>query len=197
MSCNNYNYRSIQDFGPNTFSQSNNPLSYCLVDGLDQRFIHGGNSDAYDWNSKRCQVYMAEYCSTKWDNFCDAAASRRTGYMPSGDFSAGEIFLRNTAERKYLVKMIGGTKKYESFDPTVGSSPMISYWEGGIPIYEVNPNTIDSDIVMNKILDNQKAILACQGLFINIYNTMKKKGNLSKLKNTRLGQFYKSQGLNV
>jgi hypothetical protein len=197
MNCNNYNYRSIQDFGPNTFSQSNHPLSYCLVDGVDQRFIHGGNSDAYDWNSERCQIYMAEYCANKWDNFCDAAASRKTGYMPSGEFSAGEIFLRNTAERKYLIEMIGGVKKYEQFDPTVGSSPMISSWSGGVPLYAVNPQTIDNDIVMNKILDNPRAILACQNLFINIYNTMKRKKTLSQLKNTKLGKFYQTQGLSV
>lgn len=197
MNYNKYNYRSIQDFGPNTFSQANHPLSYCLLDGVDQRFIHGGNSDAYDWNSKRSQVYMAEYCSTKWDKFCDLAATRTTPYTKNDDFSAGEMLLLNTAKKKYLVNMHGGIQKFEKFDPTVGSSPMISYWEGGIGEYAVNPVEIDNDVVMNRILDNSRITEACRLLLINIYNTMKRKKTLSQLKNTRLGKFYEFNGLSV
>jgi hypothetical protein len=48
---------------------------------------------------------------------------------------------------------------------------------------------------MNKILQNPRTIAACQQLFINIYNTMKRKKTLRKLKNTKLGKFFELNGL--
>ena len=90
--------------------------------------------------------------------------------------------------------MHNGEKKYEPFDPTVANSPMISYWTSNnqnlIPEYEVNPQTIDKDVVMDKILNKPDIAI---NILINIYNTMKRKNKLSLLKNTKLGTFYQSQ----
>ena len=76
--------------------------------------------------------------------------------------TAGEVLVHNTAARKYLVSMVGAHKKYEPFDPTVATSPLISYWVPSdncpmtlgkpVPIYAVDPSKIDQDPVMDRIL---------------------------------------------
>jgi hypothetical protein len=155
---------------------------------------------------------MSEYCATKWDSYCEVASLNTTTSLPNnmqccllgGDvacqgLNAGQVLIRNTAARKYLVKMHGATKKYEPFDPNVPTSPLVSYWvpDNGcptnnscsVPVYVVkHPETIDKDPVMNKLLDNPKISPI---ILINIYNSMKRMGTLKTLKHTRLGNFYK------
>lgn len=200
-------YTSVSSFGSNMYSPVNNPLTYCIGDNMDQRFLHGGNASIYGQHSRPCQLYLSQYCAEKWDGFCEIA-SRNTSVITPDQFgctnsgvvaceggTAGDALVFNTATRKYLVKMNGAHKKYEPFDPTVPTSPMISYWESdncfyskpGIPEYAVNPETIDDDPVMNKIL--AKPMIA-MNILINIYNTMKRYGTLSKLYKTKLGYFY-------
>lgn len=203
----NSSYQRISNFGPNAQSPVTNPWSYCLNDNLDQRFLHGGNSDIYGQNSKPCQLFMADYCAAGWDNLCELASKNGNISYPNqfetcgaGDIAcrgltAGEALIHNTASRKYLYKMHGAHKKFEPFDPTVASSPMISYWVSddcysstpGVPEYVVDPATIDDDVVMDKIL--AKPIIAL-GLLTNIYNTMKRYGTFEKLQGTKLGKFY-------
>jgi hypothetical protein len=201
-------YRPISNFGSNAKSQVNNPLTYCMTTKLDQQFMHGGSADIFGAYSKNCQQYMGQYCAEKWDEFCEIASNDPNTNYPNniqqcgsiGDtackgMNAGEILIRNTAAKKYLTSMANCVKKQEPFDPNVASSPMISYWisdgcsysNACIPVYEVDPSKIDSDIVMNKILN--KPIIAIE-ILINIYNTMKRKGTLQQLKNTKLGRFY-------
>lgn len=203
-------YNSIGNFGSNAYSPSNNPLTYCINDTIDQRFLHGGNSSIYGQNSRPCQLFLSDYCSEQWDGFCELASKNTGVSYPNqvqqyGTFSdvasigltAGEILIKNTAAKKYLVLMGNGVKKFEPFDPTVPTSPMISYWvpercagSGGlVPIYSVDPTKIDSDIVMDKIL--AKPIIAIN-ILINIFNTMKREGTLSGLKGTKLGNFYQN-----
>ena len=91
--------------------------------------------------------------------------------------------------------MGNGELRYEPFDPTVANSPMISYYVGKpcfegcnlVPIYKVDPSTIDQDAVMDKVL--QKPLIAID-ILINIYNTMKREGTLHQLSGTKLGNFY-------
>ena len=209
------NYASISSFGSNAHSEVNNPLTYCLNDNMDQRFLHGGHADTYGQHSRACQLFLSEYCANKWDSFCEVASMNTNSWLPNTlvtqgcheggnsacqGLTAGEILIYNTACRKYLVKMLGATKKYEPFDPNVASSPLISYWvpsDGNplfrdgcsVPVYTVNPTTIDSDPVMDKIL--AKPGIAPL-ILINIYNTMKRMGTLKNLKGTKLGHFYMS-----
>lgn len=206
---NRNSYKQITQFGSNEYQSINNPLSYCIDNTLDQRFLHGGSADTYGQHSKACQAFLSDYCAEKWDDFCDLAASNMSiNQYPNNlqdsislsdtvslGLTAGEILIHNTAAKKYLVEMIGCVKKYEPFDPTVGSSPMISYWvkdscpQNGscVPVYEVDPTKIDNDVVMDKIL--ARPIIALN-ILINIYNTMKRKNTLSQLKGTKLGNFY-------
>jgi hypothetical protein len=111
------------------------------------------------------------------------------------DLNAGEILVRNTAARKYLQQMGNCQLEYQPFDPTVPQSPLISTWTGSshgltdrcVPVYAVDPATIDKDPVMTKLLRKPEIGF---DILVNIYNTMKRQGNLSSLHGTRLGQFY-------
>lgn len=200
-------YRPIASFGSNEYAPINNPLTYCMSNTVDSRFMHGGASDTMGQHSKPCQMYMSEYCASKWDDFCELASRNTNTDYPNnvqqcgslGDtacvgLNAGEILIRNTAAQKYLVEMMNGKKKYEPFDPTVASSPMISYWVSNscssddmVPVYSVNPSLIDQDPVMNKIINNP---MIAFGILVNIYNTMKRKGTLKQLHGTKLGHLY-------
>lgn len=212
-------YTPIANLGSNTYSQIDNPLSYCVnPDKLDSMFLHGGHTDSLlAPESEHCQRFMAGYCAKKWDGFCEFSSRNQSTTVPdylntcnthsSAVFlglNAGEILVRNTAAKKYLLDITNAEEKYELFDPTVPTSAMISYWQkkpcskltgvgldyGKVePTYAVDPTNIDNDIVMDKILS--KPIIAFD-LLINIYNTMKLNGDLQKLKGTKLGHFYSS-----
>lgn len=203
---NRSSYANITQFGPKTSMPMDDPITYCLGDTMDQRFLHGSNADSYGQHSKQCQLYLGKRCADKWDQVCEIAsrdhsthypnnaASCNTG-IPCRGLTAGEILVYNAAREKYLVKMHGCKRKFEPFDPNVPTSPMISYWvpdrydgtNNCIPVYEVNPDGLDKDPVMNKIL--AKPIIALD-ILINIYNTMKNKETLQSLKGTKLGEFY-------
>lgn len=197
-------YRSINSFGPNATSESTNPLTYCLNDNIDQRFLHGGNSDIYGQNSRPCQAFLSDYCADKWDDFCEIASKNMSvsypnnmGQCSTNDLAntAGDVLLRNTVAKKYLVAMGNCIQKFEPFDPTVADSPMISYWVPDCynytyscsPKYSVNPENIDNDIVMNKLLS--KPYIAVD-ILSSIFHTMTNNGTITKLKGTNLGKFF-------
>jgi hypothetical protein len=208
-------YKCISNFGKGAATNpANNPLTYCLTQSMDTEFIHGAIGETISGaNSKNCQAFMGQYCANNWDDVCEYASNNHEGLYPnqlqtcgSGSrvayqgLSAGEVLIQNTATRKYLVEMNGDqcSVKYEPFDPTVASSPLVAFWYNGcntqgnggcIPVYAVDPKKIDSDPVMTKILN--KPIIAWS-LLINIYNTAKRKGKLNELKGTRIYEFFAS-----
>lgn len=204
-----YAYTPISKFGGNTYNPINDPLTYSINDTIDQRFLHGSSAVTIDGQlSKESQLFLSDYCANNWDDFCELASkNNRVGYpnnfgLLANNFggsstitkTSGEILLYNTAKRKYLKQLINGHIEYMPFDPNVANSPLISYWKSDnfqtskvIPIYSVDPKTIDDDIVMNKILDNP--VIAAD-ILINIYNTMKKDNTLSQLKGTKLGNLF-------
>lgn len=195
-------YPELANVGSNMTSMADDPLTYCLNTEMDSSMIHGGIAQTVTApNSKNCQAYMSEFCAHQWNEFCELASMNDETNVANNlkdsnsrcvypDITAGEILVRNTAARKYLSKMHNCQLEYEPFDPTVPESPMISTWNGAgqcIPMYEVNPESIDGDPVMNKIL--AKPAIAFDVL-VNIYNTMKRNGTLHKLHGTNLGQFF-------
>ena len=205
------NYRTISNFGNSANSATSNPLTYCLDNTLDQRFLHGSSSDTYGQNSRNCQAFLSEYCAQGWDGYCEMAEQQQGAYKypyPNNVQSStygnnmntltrGELLLHNTAANKYLKHMINGKRTYEPFDPNVASSPMISFWQTSqcvpgqpmTPVMAVDPKSIDSDIVMNKIL--AKPYVAMD-ILENIYRTMKREGTLVQLRGTKLGHFYQN-----
>jgi len=183
----------------------NNPLTYCLDESINNEFNHGAISKSISGpNSKNCQAFMSEYCAQNgWNNICEIASRNIGTNHPNNllnctsgcqpvELTDGEILIYNTATRKYLVNMIGNCHtKYEQFDPTVSSSPFINYWQGDcIPVYEVDPNKIDNDPVMNKILE--KPIIALK-ILVNIYNTAIRLKKINNLRNTKIYNFFMSK----
>lgn len=204
-----YTYRNIQNLGGNEnkdyIPPVDNPLTYCM-DDKDQYFLHGTQSILYGAYSKPCQSYMSDYCANGWDGFCEIASQNVDTNHPNQiqldrgsdtykGLTAGEILLKNTAAKKYLVHMDYCVQKTEAFDPLVASSPMVSYWIGDNttyankcqPSYAVNPVNIDDDMVMNKLLS--KPVIALD-LFANIYYTMLNQDTIKDLKGTKLGKFF-------
>ena len=128
--------------------------------------------------------------------------------------AAGDILLKNTAYAKYMSKDSKCNFSCEPFDPTSANSVMICLPKQGqcgigpspytvcssgacgqtapscFLFYEITADqaaVIDEDPVMNKIL--AKPDIAPE-LLKNIYNTMKRKGTLSLLKGSKLGNFF-------
>lgn len=212
-------YRTISEMVPNTYNPIDNPLTYCIDNTTDQKFLHG--SDSYGQHSKPCQEYLSTYCSEKWDNHCEEASINPkmlpnniehlgiTRGIPKQTLNAGDTLIYNTAAKKYLISMGNCSRKYEPFDPTVASSPIISYWVGNKdgcrsgmcdrsrpvgcdPVYSVNPVGLDSDIVMNKILSNPDIAM---DILVNIYINMRNTGRLKSLVGTKLGLYYNTNEL--
>lgn len=210
-----YSYSSISKFGKMAQpSPVNNPLTYCINNTLDNKFLHGATGDMHlisgGQGCRQCQLFLSDYCAQGWDNYCELASQNlnsrypsamdipNCGVLPQGYNKAiclteGEVLVRNTASRKYLVKMIQGEERWEPFDPTVAESPMIRYWvpmdgpTSMTPVYAVNPSTIDDDEVMNKILIKPRIAI---DILANIYLTMTRNGTISQLNNTKLGNFF-------
>ena len=196
-------YKTIISFGQSPHQSlpvyNNDPLTYCLGENPSQLFNHGSTGVLYGQHSRPCQVYLAQRCAQNWDAVCEyaynqQAAGQRANTMFAGNnpmigLTPSEILLKNTAEERFRVDMLNCQQRHEQFDPMNPNSPYISYYIGQhcIPIYAVNPATIDSDVVMNKCLDNPSIV---HQMLINIYHTMNRQGTLPLLKGTRLGQFY-------
>jgi len=172
---------------------------YCAVD------------DGYDIN---CEI-ASRNVNKVYPNDLQSACTPPEILQHYPSLNRGDVFLRNTMAERYLVKMNGAHREYHPFDPNVANSPLISYWVGNIgditgiicangapspctlmrPIYAVNPandlgfnyKNIDNDRLMNRVLENPSIAI---DIFTNIYETMKKRGDLNKLSNTKLGNFF-------
>lgn len=139
---------------------------------------------------------------------CNSGGGSCQGGGLGNALSRGELLIRNTAQEKYMKAMpTNFERKYEPFDPTVADSPLIGKWVptgnscgSGLcnageniyaPIYDVDPKTIDSDPVMQKLLANPKI---APDILLNIYNTNKNLGTLDKLQGTKLYGMFSSPG---
>ena len=212
-----YQYQNISSFGYHVKGLAvNNPISYCLSNGMDNSFMHGGHAGKIlNRSSKPCQSYLSEYCSNNWDEYCELESKNDSRLYNSINMNqnsltnvnvgltAGEVLLYNTASKKYVIRREGTCKLVSTqFDPTVASSPMYTEWVGGdscstgycgesgadcVPVYGVNPSTINNDPLMNKILDKPSIAI---DILKKIYIDMKKEGTLPQLKGTRIGSFF-------
>ena len=214
-----YQYQNISSFGPQVKGLAvNNPLSYCLSNPMDNSFMHGGHAGRIlNRSSKPCQSYISEYCSNNWDEYCELESKNNSSLSNSLNteqntltnatvgLTAGEVLIYNTALKKYVIRREGNCKLISTqFDPAVASSPMFNEWIGGdedcfagckpvgecVPIYGVNPSTINSDPLMNKILDKPSIAI---DILKKIYFGMKKDKTLSQLKGTRIGSFFEKK----
>ena len=158
---------------------------------------------------------MSDYCAVDWNSNCEYASANTNSSYPNmiqqcnkvngacigsgigSAFTQGEMLIRNTASKKYLTQESTNCAiKYQPFDPLTPTSPMIRYFEpvcnmrgNCVPVYEVDPDKIDEDPVMNKILSNP---IIAMDILLNIYNSAKRMGKLEGLRNTRLYNFFSS-----
>lgn len=209
----NYKYANIQNFGNSKSmpcAGKNHPLTMCMSDTMDKQFLNGGIGALYGPRSQPCQAYMAERCANEWDGFCEYFYREHGpgGTWPNNqewpnlqprywevryglnqNLTTGEQLLRNTAERKYCT--YENCKAHcEPFNPLDPDSPSITFYRDAngnnsscIPICNVNPATIDSDPVMDRMLKNPRA---AAGTIINICNTAQRTG--TDLSGTKLGK---------
>lgn len=190
----------------------NNTLGYTLNDSSNQqcqRFM--SNYCANNWDG------ICEYLSNDSYRMTPGTITTIDGYPGASigpglgnNLTKGQLLIRNTALEKYMIAMSANcTRQYEPFDPTTADSPLIYNWVASsnicsptnvpetlkdpnqkpkcIPVYGVDPNTIDSDIVMNKILDEPWIAI---DVLVNIYNNAKNMNTLEKLRNTRIYKFF-------
>lgn len=155
--------------------------------------------------------YMSKDESRIYPNMvasCNTTSGSCNGSGIGNILTKGQILIRNAASEKYLKAMSKNcVKVVEPFDPTSAFSPLISKWVPSgnscsgfgncdtsgtscIPIYDVNPQNIDRDNLMKKILEQPWIAI---DILTNIYNNRLRSGNLHELVNTDLGNFFKSK----
>lgn len=187
----------------------NNTLGYTLNDSSNQqcqRFMSSYCANKWDG--------ICEYLSKDSYRMTPGTIKTIDGYPGASigpglgnNLTKGQLLIRNTALEKYMIGMSSNcVKQWEPFDPTTADSPLIYNWVNKgdscntqsatpsnygkcIPIYGVNANTIDSDIVMNKILDEPWIAI---DVLVNIYNNAKNMNTLEKLRDTRIYRFFMS-----
>lgn len=175
----------------------NDPLQMCMMESMDRKFEFGGAvGNQTGAKSRKCQQYMAERCAKNWDGFCEYfyrnhndisvnPISRPWEVDYGFDISrtTGENLLRNTAEVKYC-SFPTCQPQTESFNPVGLGSNTLTYTNQCTPSCTVDPTSIDTDPVMNRLLEKP---LVAAGTLVNICNTSRYKG--IDLSGTRIGQF--------
>jgi len=140
-------YSKFIDFGkqinPQIQNDTNaaNPLTYCITPSLNSQFFHGSSSSnqLYSTMNTSCTNFMAQRCSTQWDDYCDAylqintdnywpnmAVIDRLAYQNANQFfqirpTVGQNLLRNACYYKYI-DTSDLSYSIEPFDPTVGQN---------------------------------------------------------------------------
>lgn len=195
------NYRQFKNFGFKDTDPANAPLARCTLNLLDAGFQAGGTSRTYGRDSRNCQLYMSQRCAANWDKFCELESNNpdvRYSDNVAGDgidmrLNAGEILIRDTASEKYLTGMINGVRKMIPFDPVDAQSPKLTTWVSPnglpmVPVYSVNPASVDSDPVLAKLL--AKPSIA-PDILVGLYRSAKKDGNLEGFNGTLLGEWFR------
>jgi hypothetical protein len=195
-------YTMITDFGPEMISD---PTPMCVGTNISQSFNYG---PGFGQKSSKCQIFMAQRCSaSNWDDACEMSSKQHDsglivaaygdGTSSSRNMSDGDLFLRNTAMEKYRVSIMtdpSGTQqcelKIEQFNPLDTTSPKMFHYTGDcVGDYAIRDITnLDNDPVMNRILQKPEIF---DSLLSNIYMTMLQRGDLQKLKGTKLGTLFK------
>lgn len=210
------NYATISEFGPSINQSQSNIFAYCAISDLESGFAHGSvgsSSGLVGPSSMQCQIGTAQACASDYNGVCKILANNDEIGLPNTfknindkfnpNPTQGDIFLRNVAAEKYLVKMSPNCRRvYQPLDPTVAGSPLISTWKAigsncgnscsslvCIPQYGVNPSTINNDPVMNEILSRPWVAL---DILINIYNNAKNNNSLETLSGTKLFDLFKN-----
>lgn len=160
---------------------ADNPLTYCLFPTLGSQFVHGSASSnlLYSTYNPSCQNFMAEYCSSKWDKFCDTFEIMNTDkskpnnaardpenfvyaqrFLKNNEPTLGEMMIRNAVSLQFIDYPFIH-KRIEPFDSSISGSPFITIYDNqniGPSFIKPIPD-IDNNFYIHKMLDNQKTCL--------------------------------------
>lgn len=191
---------------------ASNPLTYCMFPTMGTSFQHGSSisNDLTTTYNPKCEYFMAERCSLKWDGFCEAyktlnvdtywpnsgvidsrAYTFAQQYLKNNRPTVGEILIRNSVNLKFL-NFPGVSPDIEQFDPNTANSPDIKMYSN----YITTPSTIKSlnNIDMNKdehislMLENPTP---CFDVLARIYlGCLRKEPTTDKIKESRLDNFF-------
>ena len=183
-------YRTISDFGKIRNSNAN-PWSYCAIQGPDTNFAHPPLGDVYGPNSTNCQAWMAQECAKEWSDMCEYVYQTQTtraypntlnvnlGQDRVNTNTAGQNLVANSVERAFC-SYANCVPIEQPFDPTVvGSPPFTTYVPADgnpgtcIPVCSVNPDTVDNDPLVDKMLENADV---CSSTLTSIFNTAMREG---------------------
>jgi hypothetical protein len=209
-------YPRFIDFGKGINDQVNdpvnasNPLTYCVFPTVNAQFIHGSTSAnlLYSPESPACQAFMTDYCSNKYDAFCetyrvmnvdtywpnnagvDVAAQSYANQFQQYNPTVGENMIRNVVHRSFI---LFPNKKYtrRQFDPNVANSPFISYTcpsviESSIVINLSSPEMVNNNPHIKLMLENTRA---CFDVLARIYLAVARKEPNVNIKGTALEDF--------
>lgn len=202
-------YRKISNFGSSL--KPVNGLEYCMFESLNNTLEHGsGASNLSTKYGARCQAYMSTRCSNKWDDVCEVASQNKDVRYPGmksipystpfvdhkksslTEYTAGQLLVRQTAQNKYASKMSDTCIiQEELLDPTSASSDKVHMVSGNdcVVQYAVNPKTVKTDRVLQKMLMNPKPYM---DILYDIYDGMKSQGILHRIAGTKLDSFFDS-----
>ncbi len=126
-------YATITEFGASINNAMNDPATYCVLDGIESQFLHGGGTVGFAKGNMKCSEYMSSRCAQNWDELCEAFSETTTVKYPRPQccprgLTDGEAFVREAAFKKYLLRTKNCFSVCEPFDPTVADSPMICYF---------------------------------------------------------------------
>lgn len=191
-------YRTYNDFGFST--SANDPLTYLLNTSIGSSFIIGHQDKDVGKGTKHYRDYFSDRCALTWDGVCQAATMDTDRGVPvnKGDYQAitfnnlsqGDLLLRDIAEKKYLRAVsTNSTPVVTQYDLLVPTSPFVSSFNRCTKRYGVDPDTIDTDPVMDKLIDHPEI---SPSVLLQIFRSMTSDGTISTLNNTKLGRFYGS-----
>ncbi len=176
-------YVSIGQLGPKTTCQYD-PAIICAFGDINKTFAGGEMGYYYGAENKLCQIYMAQRSAKKWDMYSEhmsnntSPASYQNVYPFAGTLGGtanniqtiGDGQIVATAQYKFC-DMINPVVNRQHLFPTDASSPMVDEYISGMPTVKAsfNPDTIDQDYVMNKMLDRGLG----DALLVLIFNSLR------------------------
>jgi len=210
-------YSKFIDFGkqinPQIQNDTNaaNPLTYCITPSLNSQFFHGSSSSnqLYSTMNTSCTNFMAQRCSTQWDDYCDAylqintdnywpnmAVIDRLAYQNANQFfqirpTVGQNLLRNACYYKYI-DTSDLSYSIEPFDPTVANSPLIKIFQEYVSRYSTvihlsDPEEIRKDTLIPKMLSHYPI---CMDVIGRIYLAFLRKEKGVHIENTPFQSFF-------
>lgn len=188
--------------------QSNNALTLCLTDTIENGFTHPTNGTDFGPASGKCQKLAALVCASDWNSICEFMAANTRLNIPNEVYpyactdiapqlTVGDMVIRNTASYKYAYKPLGLAcyMDTEPFNPLDSYTPQVTVWTDAatgqacprsFTIYDFR--ALDEDPVMNHLLD--KPYIGFD-ILMSIQATLIAENKLHLIQGTKLEKFYR------